>query len=446
MFLKSIELENIRSYKKSKLDFIKGINFLSGDIGSGKSSILQSIEFSLFGLKGSGIDGKDLLRRGEKKASVKVIFQDKENEIEIYREIKKSSNTTISQGVGYIRINNNLKELTPNELDAKIFELFKFPIDFLKKNKNLIYRFSVYSAQDELKKILQVEPEKRLEIIRKVFNIDKYKNISDALTIYENKLKSDLKYYEGSLEKIDYDEEVFKRIKKEFENKIKEFENLKKEKDNYDNKKKSFQNRKKDLDEKKEKIQKNFEIIQKNLYIINSKKELKLTYEKELNNLNKLIFEFDELNLEKNKLSLENELLEIKEKIKEKNKELLKVKEIKINKELEKEKLNENLNQISRLKNEIELNENLLESIDPLLIECRIEDLKVKLKKILKEIKNIDIKKEEILKEKLYSIKANIDILEKEKLDISNKIETIFDLEKCPHCYQKVEENHKKKN
>ena len=46
MIIKQIELENIRSFKSVKINLQKGINFFSGDIGSGKSSILMAIEFA----------------------------------------------------------------------------------------------------------------------------------------------------------------------------------------------------------------------------------------------------------------------------------------------------------------------------------------------------------------------------------------------------------------
>ena len=51
MIIHSIKLHNIRSYLEEKIEFPKGSTLLSGDIGSGKSTILLAIEFALFGLK-----------------------------------------------------------------------------------------------------------------------------------------------------------------------------------------------------------------------------------------------------------------------------------------------------------------------------------------------------------------------------------------------------------
>ena len=50
MILNSIVLDNIRSYEHEEIEFQRGISLFEGDIGSGKSTVLMSIEFALFGL------------------------------------------------------------------------------------------------------------------------------------------------------------------------------------------------------------------------------------------------------------------------------------------------------------------------------------------------------------------------------------------------------------
>ena len=49
MLLRQLRLQNIRSYLDETIDFPEGPTLLSGDIGSGKSTILSIIEFVLFG-------------------------------------------------------------------------------------------------------------------------------------------------------------------------------------------------------------------------------------------------------------------------------------------------------------------------------------------------------------------------------------------------------------
>ena len=61
MRLNKLTLKNIRSYKEEEIEFPAGSILLSGDIGSGKSSILLAIEYALFGLQ-PGQKGSHLLR------------------------------------------------------------------------------------------------------------------------------------------------------------------------------------------------------------------------------------------------------------------------------------------------------------------------------------------------------------------------------------------------
>jgi len=43
MEIKKVYLENIRSYKEAEIEFPAGRVLLSGDIGSGKSSVLLAV-------------------------------------------------------------------------------------------------------------------------------------------------------------------------------------------------------------------------------------------------------------------------------------------------------------------------------------------------------------------------------------------------------------------
>lgn len=49
MKIEIVQLENIRSHVKSTIPFARGFNCLVGGLGCGKSSILYSIDFALFG-------------------------------------------------------------------------------------------------------------------------------------------------------------------------------------------------------------------------------------------------------------------------------------------------------------------------------------------------------------------------------------------------------------
>ena len=50
MIIKQLILENIRSHESTEIEFAEGKTLIRGDIGSGKSSIMMSIEAALFGI------------------------------------------------------------------------------------------------------------------------------------------------------------------------------------------------------------------------------------------------------------------------------------------------------------------------------------------------------------------------------------------------------------
>ena len=191
MIIKSIRLNNIRSYKEKEIILDLGSTLLSGDIGSGKSTILLAIDFALFGLSKGIITGEAILRHGEKQGSVELDFSIDDKKIRIKRSLKKIGDT-VSQDSGYIVINDELFNLSPIELKQRILELLNYPPEILTK-KSLIYRYTVYTPQEEMKLILLGKKEDRLETLRKVFNIDKYKRIQENSKILSSELRLRIK-------------------------------------------------------------------------------------------------------------------------------------------------------------------------------------------------------------------------------------------------------------
>jgi len=203
MFLKSIRLHNIRSYENAEIEFPLGSILLAGDIGSGKSSILLAIEFALFGAKKGELPAYTLLRHGKKEGYVELRMHIDSKDILIKRILKRS-NEDIRQEAGYIIINGIKKEGTSDELRAIVLELLGYPKDLIKKGKDMIYRYTVYTPQEDMKRILYEDKEARLETLRKVFNIDKYKRIRDNSRIIAASLREKKRHYEGFILDFEY--------------------------------------------------------------------------------------------------------------------------------------------------------------------------------------------------------------------------------------------------
>jgi len=203
MFLKSIKLHNIRSYENAEIEFPLGSVLLAGDIGSGKSSVLLAIEFAIFGAKKGELPAYTLLRHGKKEGYAELRMQIDSKDILIKRILKKS-NEDIRQEAGYIIINGIKKEGTSDELRAIVLELLGYPKDLIKKGKDMIYRYTVYTPQEDMKRILYEDKEARLETLRKVFNIDKYKRIRDNSRIIAASLREKKRHYEGFILDFEY--------------------------------------------------------------------------------------------------------------------------------------------------------------------------------------------------------------------------------------------------
>ena len=184
----SIDLENIRSYPHAHVDFPTGIVMLSGDIGSGKSTILLAIEFALFGLLRGEVLGNALLRNGSMRGSIDLCFAIGEHKYHIKRTLKRSKDT-VEQEAGYLLINGMKTEGTASELKSKILDLIGYPQEQLTKAKNLIYRYTLYTPQEEMKHILLEGKEERLALLRKVFDIDKYALIVQNANSYAKALR-----------------------------------------------------------------------------------------------------------------------------------------------------------------------------------------------------------------------------------------------------------------
>jgi len=225
MLLQELKLNNIRTYIEETINFSKGSTLLSGDIGSGKSTILFSIEFALFGTSRPDLPAESLLRKGSTHGSVELKFRLRGQEIIIKRTLKKEKDS-IKQLPGYIIINNTKKELMPVEMKAEIISLLGYPEELITKNKNHIFRYTIYTPQEEMKFILQENDEIRLNVLRKIFNLDKYKIIRENMEIFLKTARTDIAVLKTKLEPFDDEKNKSETIRLQKEKVWRDIENI----------------------------------------------------------------------------------------------------------------------------------------------------------------------------------------------------------------------------
>ncbi len=217
MRIKRILLQNIRSYDIAEIEFPDGNVLLSGDIGAGKSSILLGIEFAIFGLP-RGIKGSYLLRNGQDVGGVKLEFEIDGKEIKVERKLKRVKES-IRQDLCFIEIDGKKEQLSSTELKSRMLGLLKYPQEFMSKNP-ILYKYTVYTPQEEMKSILTENPVERLNTLRRVFGIDKYKRVIENISIILSRVKEQIKEKEGRVADLSERKEDL-RVRKESRDNVK---------------------------------------------------------------------------------------------------------------------------------------------------------------------------------------------------------------------------------
>jgi len=140
---------------------------------------LMAIEFALFGLGSE--KGISLLRTGESEGKVELNLEIDEKKYKIVRTLIRKDNSA-RQSQGLLRTEKGVFHLSPAEMKERILNILNFnePID--PKAQSIIYRYAVFTPQEEMKTILFLRPDLRLQTLRKAFGIEDYKIASENAT------------------------------------------------------------------------------------------------------------------------------------------------------------------------------------------------------------------------------------------------------------------------
>jgi exonuclease SbcC len=407
MKLKKIKINNLRSYKEQEIEFPEGSTLLSGDIGSGKTSILLAIEFALFGLQ-PGQKGSSLLRKGEKTGEVKLEFEINGEDYIIERKLKKNSKS-VSQDYCAITINNETQESSVTELKSKVLKLLNYPPEFAKK-QNLLYKFTVYAPQEEMKQIILQDSETRLNTLRHVFGIDKYKKILENSSKIASKLREEKRLYEGKVSNLDQNLKDLEEKKKQL---VEKNNSLEESKLVFERRKKQRQEKETEKQEIEKKRQEKIKLEQeseKTKMMIANKQEKTKSNNEITSELEKRIQELKSLNFEEFKLpELEKKLLDLKKRKQELDEKNMGF-STKINSLTMK---NQEGNDTKERLSHIEVCPTCLQDVDPVYKSNAVNKIDSDLFKNVKQIENIRIEKAQNQKQ-ITKLESEITKTEKE--------------------------------
>jgi exonuclease SbcC len=429
MILKRVRLSNIRSYTKEEIDFSTGTTMLGGDIGCGKTTILLAIEFALFGTKREELSAHALLRNGAKEGSVEICFGLKNKEITLKRSLRRSK-SSIQQQSGYIIIDGEKTELTALELKSKVHSLLGYPKNLVRASKDYIYRFTVYTPQEAIKEILMCDREERLNTLRRVFGIDKYKRIKDN----RKTLSTDLKLRRRGLEGEFLD---LSQIKERVCGLMEDFLDANKE----------MSHTEKDIGKEKEKL----ELLEKEIKFNEERARHAIELSEKIRTHESIM-----KNLKATKESLDDDRKDAEDRIKEQKTELEKLIGRKPEKEYDLLKLEKLIDKKKQELNSYQLEESkILEQIRQnkernAKIRKEIEDMQLKkleeekeiIEKSISEKQDVNAKAKE-LEEKLLNLRKKLSGYELAKINSEKTIAKLKELNECPTCLQEVSSDYK---
>ncbi|MGB9937149.1 MAG: AAA family ATPase [Methanobacterium sp.] len=426
MIFKNLSIENIRSYREHNIKFDIGTSLFEGDIGSGKSTILMAIEFALFGLGNQ--KGDSLLRKGSKKGSISLEFEVDGNAYKVIRTLIRKKDDSIRQEKGLLEINSTTYHLSPSEIKEKILEILNFKEPLNPRAQSVIFRYAIYTPQEEMKIILSQKPDDRLQTLRKAFGIEDYKIAAENANLLSKSIKE--KIIELNAKTADLDE------------KRDELSSLKENLQTNENKHKEAANSKEELEK----------IIKEQLEAFQKLQKLELELNKmmgEIPHLKKQIEDKEEL-LKRNQIEIKKAEEENQNKLIPQMESLQKYP--KPTKDTE-----ENLSNIlTNIKKIIKERDALIANLSILnenkeLIEKELGEKKNRSSEELKSHRNALILKIEEQKSLINSHKEQIETISKkiykldfEKSEINKKLKNVDGLgELCPICGSILNEEHK---
>ena len=423
--INSLSLTNWRTHADTTLEFGKGTNVIVGVMGSGKSSIVNAICYSLFGtfpaLKNRSISLEEVIMNkpnAQNFAETKIEFNQEDKTYRVERIIKRDS-TNEAKLYENDKLIAGPKQKDVNEKVEKLLGL----------NYELFSR-AVYAEQNEMDFFLKLSPSERKKKFDELLELEKYEEARKNSIALQNDLAKENK------QRKEFIEQQKEAIKSHEEEKI------------------TTQIREEErliliLEKELEELEKIIPLIEKDYSALIEKEKLQKTLEETKMKTNERIKSLQEF-LNKNQLVNEtktiNELKEFKEKIQLEESLLTKITarlEELIKKEKE-NKLIEDLilkinSKVETLKEELTKNEKTsLEEMIKILEKTNKENEEMKTKLVDTE------KEEKQLQLVLKKCDEEIKLIEYEKNKITIENTQIFNLKgNCPTCKQELNEEHK---
>jgi exonuclease SbcC len=180
MQLRSLKVRNIRSYENAELTFGAGTTLVSGDVGSGKTSLLYAIEMALFGF--AEVDPVYLIRHRARQAEVTLGLADDAHTYELRRRFSRKSRggrEVFEPDECVYGKDGAITKYSATELRQRAIELLGFPDNPNARAHSDLWRWAVYVPQERMRAVLDQRADERRETVRKALGLEQYKTAGD---------------------------------------------------------------------------------------------------------------------------------------------------------------------------------------------------------------------------------------------------------------------------
>jgi exonuclease SbcC len=203
MLLTHLSLKNIRSFNDGSevsIDIPEGTVLFEGDVGSGKSTILYAVEFALFGL--GDMSGGYLLSEGASSGHARIRVIQGGRNLEVYRGLRRTGENVVQENC-YISEDGARTELSPGDLKQRVISLLGFNEPSHPRAESLVFRYAVFTPQEQMKEIIQRNPDERLLVIRRVLGIQSYQVAAENSDLIHRHLRNEAKAIEAATEDLE---------------------------------------------------------------------------------------------------------------------------------------------------------------------------------------------------------------------------------------------------
>ncbi len=398
-----VYLENWKSHHETELAFSTGVNGIVGEMGSGKSSVLEAICFGLYGttpaLQSRRVTLDDVIRRSPSPANTAVVEVDVQHDGSTYtvrREVERGKGTTTAE----LREDDELLAAPQaSEVTEEVADLLGIDYD--------LFARAIYSEQNELDYFLILRSGERKQKIDELLNLDRFETARSTLVSVVNRLDRRRENREEDVADLesDIDEEELAELEEQVAEAEDELADLEDEKDEVEEQLEEAREQLEELEEERQTV----EELEKKRTALETRLE---TLDERLDELSDEAGEYADASpgdLVEERQELEDELAELEEQAEE-------IDEV----EAELERLQERKDELAEERQELEED---IERLDRLpAVEEELEEMQEELDEIRSERERVEVRLDDVA-------------------------ETLGQLsgaaEECPTCGQELTEEHR---